>query len=651
MKRILYYIINILIILTIVYVVGVIAVMGLLLLDGNMGVVSYAKYFAPIVILIPLLAFRQKFDHELNYDEYGMNKKTGKWKRKLSPVEQRKIDLQQIYDTERILGKDTLQKMTHTGAKNPVQAMEDMTGLENVKEKIETMVARMEFDRKNKSQNNISSKHMCFYGNPGTGKTTVARIMTGFLYKYHYIQENKIIEVDGNFLKASNPTDTAMKTQLIIRAAEGGVLFIDEAYALIEDGTGCGTEAIATLIKQMEDKRDKFVLIIAGYTEPMKYLLRINPGFESRIRDYFTFLDYSDNELLDIFINMAEDNGFQVEERAAKAFLIRIIKERKQSSFGNARTVRNLLDEFIDTHALNFRRGIIDMKKCICYEDIVQDTKSNTERYARTSEGGMKFAQSKDELLSELDSLIGLQSVKEQVRKIEKYVEYTQALRKDNREFPPPNHHMIFSGNPGVGKTTTARIIGHLFYSIGLLPKDTFIECSRQDLVGTAEGQTAEKTSALIDRARGGVLFIDEAYSLYMGQGDSFGEEAIATLIKAMEDMRDELVVIFAGYTDNMKEFLGVNPGIRSRIGYSIIFPDYNAEELAAIYADKIRKYGLSLTQDVYTKVVGIMDSARKLPDFGNGRYADHLAQETVTRMAERGDTDRQVRTDDILIV
>lgn len=202
-----------------------------------------------------------------------------------------------------------------------------------------------------------------------THNTTVARIMTGFLYKYGYIKDNKVIEIDGNFLKAG--TESALKTELVVRSAYGGVLFIDEAYALMESGDGSGEQAIATLIKQMEDNRDKFILIIAGYTNEMKMLIDQNPGFESRIKEYLDFPDYDYIEMREIAQSMANQNNFCIDDKAYDVFDAIVARERKLRSFGNGRTVRNIVDKAIDRHTLNLARGVIpaDKRYTLCSED------------------------------------------------------------------------------------------------------------------------------------------------------------------------------------------------------------------------------------------------------------------------------------------
>lgn len=324
----------------------------------------------------PLQDLRVKARNDVEYDEFGQSKTKGQYAY-LSKAERDRIDLQKTADMERVLSSTAIKKMTKNGSVTPQGDMNALTGLYPVKAKMDEMVARMQFDamdRKKKKENgSMSGRHMVFYGSPGTGKTTVARILTGFLYKYKYIKQNKCVEVDGNFLKAGG--DTALKTDLIIRTAYGGVLFIDEAYSLMDSSDG--REAIATIIKQMEDNRDRFILILAGYTNEMKMLLSLNPGFESRIKEYLDFPDYNDEEMDEIFSKMARELGFEVAKDAYEKFHERIRKERRLPSFGNARTARNILDETIDRHAYHYMKNMIpaDAKYVICAEDISTELK------------------------------------------------------------------------------------------------------------------------------------------------------------------------------------------------------------------------------------------------------------------------------------
>ena len=343
-------------------------IIPLLIFAGNVAYYMIVAIIPPVAVLIasgaaifvclgarkPLDMKYHKAKEEHDYDEFGQRKKKSRYD--YSKEQQELLDLQRMADMERILSQSTLTRITKRGSDHPAKEMNNMIGLKPVKRKMKEMVARMQFEQsgeKGKRSGSGEARHMVFFGSPGTGKTTVARILTGFLYKYHYIRENKIIEVDGNFLKAGTPADTATKVRYLVRKAYGGVLFVDEANSLLDNGNGCGAEAVATLIKEMEDHRDAFILIIAGYTNEMRKLLGANPGFHSRIKEYLEFPDYDITELNEIFRFMAQEKGFAVKGEAYDVFDERMMRERRLNSFGNARTVRNVLDETIDRHALN----------------------------------------------------------------------------------------------------------------------------------------------------------------------------------------------------------------------------------------------------------------------------------------------------------
>ena len=350
---------------------GVVLVLAVYLKSVPVGAAGCILCALGLILSRILSNMRIEARREVEYDEFGLSKSKGNYER-LSKAERNAIDIQKTAQMEQILNTSTIKKMTHEGSKDPQRDMDRMIGLGPLKEKMREMVARMEFDSHDKSrknaENGISGRHMVFFGAPGTGKTTVARILTGFLYKYGYIKKNKCVEVDGNFLKAG--IDTATKTELTVRQAYDGVLFVDEAYALMDSGDGSGKEAVATLLKQMEDHRDRFILILAGYTREMQALLSYNPGFESRIKEYLNFPDYSDEEMKQIFIMMAGENGFTVSSDALDSFVERIGKERRLRSFGNARTARNILDESIDRHSLNYVDGKLDKKDRYCLRGI-----------------------------------------------------------------------------------------------------------------------------------------------------------------------------------------------------------------------------------------------------------------------------------------
>lgn len=312
----------------------------------------------------------EKAKYNKNENAFGMT--TDFDYMKLSDKERKEYDKQRKEEMNRVLSDSTIRKATHPGSKNPDKEMEALSGMEDVKEKIIEIIARANYDKKISKKGESFNSHYVFYGAPGTGKTTFARILTGYLYKNRIISKNQCIEVDGNLLKASAPGEGGMKAEILVKNALGGVLFIDEAYSMAE---GYGNEAVDTLIKLMEDMRGQFVLILAGYTKPMANLLSANPGFRSRIKDYIEFKDYTVDEAVSIFKSMAKEYGLKVSKGGIRKFTERYQNEMKKPDFGNARTIRNILDESISKHAVNLIKDTSLKQNILTENDINLESK------------------------------------------------------------------------------------------------------------------------------------------------------------------------------------------------------------------------------------------------------------------------------------
>ena len=259
-----------------------------------------------------------------------------------------------------------------------------------------------------------------------------------------------------------------------------------------------------------------------------------------------------------------------------------------------------------------------------------------------------------EELLDELNDLIGLETVKAKVNDLIVYQKVQKLRRDNNLQCTKNTLHLAFTGNPGTGKTTVARIVGRIYKQIGLLSKGHFIEVSRTDLIAGYQGQTALKVKAVIERAKGGVLFIDEAYSITENDhSDSYGRECITELTKALEDYRDDLVVIVAGYTEPMNKFFESNPGLQSRFNTFIEFEDYQAEELEEILVSICEKNDYRLSEEVRKNVKTFFENelSKKNENFANGRLARNIYDNLVMNHARRVINIPNVSIDDLSLI
>ena len=515
--------------------------------------------------------------------------------------------------------------------------LDSLVGLEEVKAEVRKLVNLAKVNEARRAQGlkvPPMSYHMVFTGNPGTGKTTVARIVARAFRALGIAKTGQLVETDRAGLVGAYAGETATKTNAKVDEAIGGVLFVDEAYQLVSgDNDNYGKEAIAALIKRMEDDRDKLIVVAAGYTDEMREFLDANPGMRSRIARTIEFPDYSAAELAAIFRSMAKKNDFTLapDLEAGLDAAIAKLTARRDRTFGNARFVRQLFEDATCRQANRLaEEGSLDadaLKTLVLADLAVGERKADL------------HAPTVEEVLAELDALTGMKPVKEEVRRLVATVKANKLrAEKGVGGDVTMSYNFVFTGNPGTGKTTVARILGRAFRALGVLERANFVETDRSGLVAKYEGQTAAKTNKLIDSAAGGILFIDEAYQLNQGENDQYGAEAVATLLKRMEDARGTMVVIIAGYKEEMKKFMAINSGLESRFNRTIEFPDYSAKELAEIYRSmaKKAKYTLSADADHWLEPYISMLTKERGKSFGNARWARNLFEKSIERQALR---------------
>lgn len=534
--------------------------------------------------------------------------------------------------------------MDNYSLEDVMDKLNSLIGLNHIKQKVKDHAKYIQFLQLRKEKGFDEKEeiniHSVFIGNPGTGKTTVASMM-GMLYKkMGLLSKGHVHEVDRVDLVGEYIGQTAPKVKEAIEKARGGVLFIDEAYALArsnDDTKDFGREVIEILVKEMSNGKGDMAVIVAGYPKEMKHFLDSNPGLKSRFRINYEFQDYLPQELIQIADKACTEKGISMTPLAHDKidnFIVEAYRNRDKS-FGNARFVHNLIEEA----KVNLGLRIMNKKPQKTY------TKDELSIVELEDVLNIKLSPNKiipmipidenllKESLLELDKLIGMTKVKTQIHEMVNLVRYYRITNKN--VLHSFYLHTIFIGNPGTGKTTVARILAKLYKALGILEKGHMVETDRQGLVAGFVGQTAIKTAEKIDEALGGVLFIDEAYSLSNHTGGAhgdFGDEAIQILLKRMEDQRGKFFVFVAGYTDNMEGFIKANPGLASRFDKTLKFEDYSPEDLNLIALQMIHEEGYVLEDEAKVHVAKYLEFIYQYRDkyFGNARSVRQVVQEII---------------------
>lgn len=473
-------------------------------------------------------------------------------------------------------------------------------------------------------------------GNPGTGKTTVARKLGEILYAMKLLSAPDIVECERKDIvgKYQNSSGEAMGKYCDL--AMGKLLFIDEAYSFApvnDAGTkdAEATKAVEVLMKRMEDDAGKFAVVLAGYPAPMDNFIRVNEGIARRITHRIHIDDYSALELVKIFTQMAHKQGYLLAQET-EAVLFRKVNEMlatKDKNWGNAGEMAKLLEAVKSRLSLRIRELPKEQRTAEVYQTMQPEDIPFEQRKTLSA----------DEALAELDKLVGLDNIKTQMRQMVESFRADEARAKLSgesvrREAP----HYIFMGNPGTGKTTVARLMADILTSLGVLSRGHLVEVTEKDLVAGYTGQTAIKTSNVIDSAMGGVLFIDEAYSLNKGDGGGFGIEAINTLLQRLTADAGKFVCVLAGYTKEMTEFLQTNSGLERRFR-TIQFDDYGPEALEQIFRNLLQKNDMTLDEGAEKGISAFFRTVyeqRNPQSFGNAGAVVNIFKQAKERQGAR---------------
>lgn len=537
--------------------------------------------------------------------------------------------------------------------------LDQLIGLKEIKEKLREyyfyakyVLLRREKGIEPKDELNLN---FVFTGNPGTGKTTVARMLGKIFKSLGLLTKDTVFEVDRSDLIGRYIGETAPQTKEVIEKARGGMLFIDEAYSLHRnDEKDFGHEAIEALVKELSDGPGNISIVVAGYPKEMKAFLESNPGLKSRFNNWYDFDDYIPNELIEIARSVAKKKTLII-SKEAEDILFKIITDefrKRERSFGNARFVNSLIEEAQVNLGLRIMKHedpselSLEYISTISKEDVEKIIHAKQPKYLEFPIDEQLLKKS----LLELNSLVGLSKVKSEITEVVKLVRFYKENKKDILNSLSLNN--VFIGSPGTGKTTVARILANIYKALGLLEKGHLVECARDSLVAGYMGQTAIKTKNMIDEAMGGVLFIDEAYSLTNGNGNNdFGHESIEIILKAMEDYRGKFSLVTAGYTEEMIEFINSNPGLKSRFDNYIKFEDYEPADMLLI-ADKLlaeNKINIETKAKEHLYAYFEFHYSNKDKYFGNARFVRKIIEEALKNIYVRiSDIPIQKRNDEM---
>ncbi|EIN07312.1 P-loop containing nucleoside triphosphate hydrolase protein [Punctularia strigosozonata HHB-11173 SS5] len=533
------------------------------------------------------------------------------------------------------------QKTIDGESNEAIDAIMEMTGLAAVKSQILSIKAKVDIARRQ----GVPLKDRCNFalvGNPGTGKTTVARHFARFLASAQVITGNQFVEVTGSGLANEGVPGIKKRIEGILEAG-GGTLFCDEAYQLTARPNAAGSQVMDYLLAEMENHLGKISFIFAGYNKEMETFFDHNPGLTSRVPYKLRFEDYSNEELMDMMVKkidkdfsgrMKVEGDHGIRGLYGRIAIRRLGRGRGHDGFGNARALENLLSAIRERQARRVQEGRRAGRRAddllLVKEDLIGPDPSTV--------------MSESAELKKLDSMIGLSAVKKSVQNLFSMVKTNYERELDEKAPIQLSLNRCFVGPPGTGKTTVSKLYGAILANLGMISNGEVVVKNPADFIGSALGQSESQTKAILANTVGKVLVIDEAYMLYGGSNggvsDPYKTAVIDTIVAEVQSVPGEdRCVLLLGYKDQMEEmFQNVNPGLSRRFAIedAFVFEDYTDAELRKALDWKLKDQDLLATDAAKDVATDVLSRARNRPNFGNIGEVENLLTAAKVRYQER---------------
>ncbi|KAG1894709.1 P-loop containing nucleoside triphosphate hydrolase protein [Suillus fuscotomentosus] len=514
-----------------------------------------------------------------------------------------------------------------------------MTGLEGVKSQVLQTKEKLDLMKRQGTPANKERLNLALLGNPGTGKTTVARLYAQFLESIQVLPGNAFKETTGASL-AHDGVGGAKKLIEDVMKVGGGAIFIDEAYQLVSAQGGSGTDVLDFLLAEMENRVGSLVFILAGYSRQMEKFFSHNPGLPSRVPHRFTFEDYTDEELLDMLADMVEKQyggRMKVEEGIRGLYgriaVRRLGRGRGREGFGNARALQNMFAQIRQRQAARVgkerKNGSLPDDFLLVKEDLIGPNPDSVLPHCSS--------------WIKLQKLTGLESVKQSVSNLFNLIKAN--YHRELAEKQPLNMGLnrVFLGSPGTGKTTVAKLYGQALADLGLLSNGEVVVKNPSDFTGQHLGQSEQNTKAILESTVGKVLVIDEAYMLHSKNGsvqDPYKTGVIDTMVAEIQNVPgDDRCVLLLGYKEQMEDmFKDVNPGFARRFAIedAFMFEDFTEPQLQEIFERKLNDQDLSATEKAKQIALGLLSRRKNRPNFGNGGEVENMLTFAKDRYLKR---------------